>query len=277
MQGNLSQLPVVVYSPESQIRRPGVLLRQMFLDLLAARELAWRLFVRNTSAQYRQSLIVTTFMFVFLTTQQILNIGKTDIPYPAYVMIGTLLWQVFVDSLNSPLRQIITSKSMLAKINFPREALVMAGLYEVIFNLAIRMILLLGVFFWFRITPPSSILLAPLGIVVLMILGTAIGVILSPLGALYDDIGRGLTIVTSLWFFLTPVVYPAPSRWPFSLLAWLNPVTPLIVTTRDWLASGSAANPLAFIVVSVIAFILLLIGWMLFRLAMPHLVERMSA
>ena len=57
-------LPVVVYTPESQLRRPGVLLRSMWRDLKASRELAWRLFVRDTSARYRQSLLGVLWAFV---------------------------------------------------------------------------------------------------------------------------------------------------------------------------------------------------------------------
>ena len=107
-------LPEVTYTPESLLRHPIKLARSMAHDLWASRELAWRLFVRNISAQYRQSLlgylwaflppIFTTLIFVFLNSQKILNIGETGIPYPAYVMMGTLLWQGFVDALNSPIK-----------------------------------------------------------------------------------------------------------------------------------------------------------------------------
>ncbi len=66
----------VVYTPQSQLRNPVALLRSMFSDLMASRELAWRLFVRDISSQYRQSLLgyawaflgplITTLLWVFL-------------------------------------------------------------------------------------------------------------------------------------------------------------------------------------------------------------------
>ncbi len=43
----------VVYTPESLLRHPKQLFQQMWRDLLASRELAWRLMVRDISAQYR--------------------------------------------------------------------------------------------------------------------------------------------------------------------------------------------------------------------------------
>lgn len=69
-------LSVVVYTPASQVRNPGVLLRSMWRDLKDSRELAWRLFVRDISAQYRQSLlgifwafappVITSVIFIIL-------------------------------------------------------------------------------------------------------------------------------------------------------------------------------------------------------------------
>jgi lipopolysaccharide transport system permease protein len=280
-------LQETVYTPASELRRPSALLSSMWRDLFAARELAWRLFVRNISAQYRQSIlgylwaflppIVTTMTFVFLSSQSILNVDKTSIPYPAYVMLGSLLWQVFLDSTNNPLKQTIAAKSMLAKINFPREALVLSGLYEVLFNFAIRLLLLVGVFIWYKIQVSWTLLLTPIGLIGLIALGTAIGMFLSPLGMLYEDVGRGLTIITSLWFFVTPVVYPPPKHWPFSLLSQLNPVSPLLVSTRDWLTGLPGTGLESLVIVGVLSLVMLLTSWLLYRLAMPYLIERMSA
>lgn len=119
------ELPIVVYTPESKLRSPVTMAKEMWKDLLASRELAWRLMVRDINAQYRQSLLgifwaflpplATALVFVILNSRKIINIGETDIPYPAFVMFGTVLWQVFVDSLNAPLKVVTASKPMLSK------------------------------------------------------------------------------------------------------------------------------------------------------------------
>ncbi len=119
------ELPIVVYTPESKLRSPVTMAKEMWKDLLTSRELAWRLMVRDISAQYRQSLLgiywaflpplATALVFVILNSRKIINIGETDTPYPAFVMFGTVLWQVFVDSLNAPLKVVTASKPMLSK------------------------------------------------------------------------------------------------------------------------------------------------------------------
>src|SRR5262249_38339429 len=189
---------ITVYSPESPLRNPSRLLREMFCDLLASMELGWRLFVRDTSAQYRQTILgyvwaiipplVASLPFVFLNSQGVVSMGETAIPYAAYAMIGTIIWQVFVDALSTPLKTVSASKAMLSRINFPREALLLAGLGMVIFNVLIRFVLLLGVFVWFRIMPPPTALLFPLGVAALTMVGFMVGVLLTPLGLLYTDV-----------------------------------------------------------------------------------------
>lgn len=280
-------LPEVVYTPESQLRRPRQLLQSMWHDLFASRELAWRLLVRNISAMYRQTMlgyvwaflppVFTTLTFVFLNSQKIFSVGETDIPYPAYVMIGTLLWQGFADAMNSPLRVINQSKSFLAKINFPREAIILAGIGEVLFNFAIRLILMILVFFWYKISVPVTVFWAPLGILAIMALGLMFGVLLAPLGVLYQDIEKGLPLIAGMWMLLTPVVYPPPTSWPASMLSSLNPVSPLLITTREMITTGHFTQLTGFMVILVLTLVLLFIGWILYRLALPHLIERISA
>ena len=46
------ELSRVVYTPQSQLRHPVLLFQQMWRDLLASRELAWQLMVRDISARY---------------------------------------------------------------------------------------------------------------------------------------------------------------------------------------------------------------------------------
>lgn len=275
-----------MYTPESAIRHPGKLLKEMFRDLFASRELAWRLFVRDFSARYRQSFlgyvwaflppIVGTFTFVLLNQSGILNVGDLSLPYPAYVMIGTLLWQVFADAINSPIKTVTAAKAMLAKINFPREAILVSGMLEVLFNFFIRLVLLAAIFIYYGIVPPATAPLAIAGIFAIFCLGFMIGILLTPIGLLYTDIGQALTMVLSFWMLFTPVVYSPPESGILAGLTLINPVSPLIVTTREWLAIGAAGNPLPAFIVFAVTLILLFAGWLLYRLAMPILVERMG-
>jgi lipopolysaccharide transport system permease protein len=147
--------PVRIYTPEPALQHPSKLLADLFRDINAGRELAWTLFCRDLKALYRQTYLgyvwaflpplVGALTFIFLQSQGITNIQDTGIPYAAFAMMGTLLWQTFVESMSGPLLAITQAKPMLAKINFPREAILMASAYMVGFNFLIRLTLLIGV------------------------------------------------------------------------------------------------------------------------------------
>ena len=281
-------MPRVVYTPESHLRYPAQLIRQMITDLMSSRELAWRLMVRDISAQYRQSFLgiawaiipamVTAAIFTFAKSRGIVSIGATDLPYPAYVVFSTTLWLTFVESLNGPVQAVTRAKQMLAKINFPREALILAKLGEVGFNFGFKLLLIVGLFLWFHIPVGWSVLIAPVALLHLIVLGTAIGTFLAPMGALYQDFSKGLTVVTGLWLLLTPVVYPVPqSGGIMGTIVKLNPVTPLLVTTRELATTGIISDPQGFWIASLIAGVGLILAWLFYRLAMPFVVERMSS
>ncbi|MBV8884339.1 MAG: ABC transporter permease [Chroococcidiopsidaceae cyanobacterium CP_BM_RX_35] len=277
----------VIYTPESQIRHPLKLFRDMKRDLLASRELAWRLLVRDINAQYRQSFLGIAWAFIppiltaagltFAKNTGIINISNTDLPYPAYVMLNMTLWQTFVDALNSPIQGVVESKQMLVRINFPREAIILAKLGQLFFNFAIKLLLIIGLFIWFKISVSWTIILAPVALIHLIILATFIGLMLAPLGGLYIDISKGLLLATGFWFFLTPVIYPVPKSGTLEMLVKLNPVTPLLVTTRELATTGVISDPQSFWIASIFAITGLLVAWIVYRLAMPYVVERMSS
>jgi lipopolysaccharide transport system permease protein len=104
-----------------------------------------------------------------------------------------------------------------------------------------------------------------------------IGFFLVPIGGLYGDVERALGFLLLFWFFVTPVVYPPPEGALFALIDRFNPISPLLIGTKELVTMGVLSDPLRFGVVSGLALVLLFVGWVLFRLSIPILVERMSA
>ncbi len=276
----------VVYTSRSELLHPGRFFLSMFRDLATSWELAWRLFMRGLSARYRQSLLgyvwaflpplATTIPFVFLRSQGLFTTGETAVPYPAYVMISMLFWQVFVDAVQSPLKAVTAAKPMLSKIQFPAEAILVAGLGDVLFSFVIRLLLLVGVFLWYGLTPPATAALVPLVVVALVILGFMLGLLVTPLGILYTDVTPSLAIITTFWLFLTPVVYPVRETGLAGMVSRWNPVSPMVIVGRDWLTVGATNYLPEFTLVFLLSAALLFAGWIVYRIAMPHLIARIG-
>jgi homopolymeric O-antigen transport system permease protein len=282
----MTELSINVYTPASPLRDPRRFVHDMWQDLVASRELAWRLFIRDLSARYRQSVLgyvwvfipplVASLPFVYLNSQGVMKVGSTDIPYAAYAVIGTTIWQAFVDAVNAPLNTVLAARSMLIRINLPREAVLLSALAQVGLGFLARLALVIGVFLWFGLALPPTAALFPFGILSIVLAGFMIGVLLTPIGMLYSDIQQTLPIFTTFLMLLTPVVYPLPESGVAGSVATFNPLTPLIMTTRDWLTLGTTTHAAGFFIVTAITVVLLLFGWITFRVAMPHLIARIG-
>lgn len=283
----MTEPQIIVYTPDSSLATPRIMVREMCHDLASARELAWRLAVRDISAQYRQALLgvlwafilplANTLAWIFLNSTGIITVADTALPYPVYVFTGTMLWAIFMDALNAPLAQVNAARGMLAKLNFPREALIVSGIYQTLFNAAIKILLLLVALLVIGINPGWNLLLFPLGILSLILVGTTLGLLITPVGMLYTDIGRALPLLLQFLMFVTPVVFPMPTMGWAATLFKLNPLTPLILTARDLLTGLTPDYITPFLLVNLASAGLLLCVWGIYRLAMPILIERMSA
>ena len=275
-----------VYTPEPLLRHPVVMLREIAQDVWAGRELAWRLFLRDLRAGYRQTLLgyvwaflpplVAAATFIFLQSQGITRIEVVGISYAAFALIGTLLWQIFVDALVSPSASFGAAKAMLVKINFPREAVLIGGFYMVMFNALIRLVLIAAVVIFWCIPVGPSVAFLPVALFGLVAAGFALGLFITPISSLYGDAARAIPIVAGFWMLLTPVVYPPQIGGIAGWLATWNPISPLIITARECLTAQSLSVLGPFFIVTVGSLLLILVGLIGFRIAMPHLIERMG-
>jgi homopolymeric O-antigen transport system permease protein len=280
-------MKVTIYTPESAMRSPRKMFAGMWQDLVQSRELSWRLAIRDIKGMYRQSFLglfwafllpfANTITWIFLKGSGILHVATTNIPYPVYVLSGTMLWSIFMDSLIAPLTQTTAVKDMLSKINFPREAIIMSGILQTLFNSVIKVAIIIVALIAIKVYPGWSLLLLPFSVIALILVGTVLGLLLTPLGMLYTDVGKFIPLAMQFFIFVTPVLFPIPaSGWVRNVYVY-NPLTPLIMTARGWLTSSPVEFLNGFFLVSLTCIVILFFVWIIYRAAMPILIERMSA
>ena len=277
--------PVTVYSPVSALRDPRRFIREAFSDLRRAWEPAKHLFLKNLRSQHRQSFLgyawlllpplASALVWTGLNYSGIISVGETKVPYPLFVLIGTMFWFAFVDALKCPIMDLKNARDILAKVQVPHEAVIVAGLGTVFFNFLIRASLVAVAFLFYGYMPGVTLFLTPLALLSIVCLGLAIGLWLAPIGLLYDDVNRALDVLLGFGFLITPIVYPVPRTWPLSLIADLNPLVPLISTGRRWLQGFDVAAAPGFFAVSFAAVLALAGAWLFYRVARPHIISRM--
>lgn len=276
---------VTVNSAAAQLRRPRRFLAGAGEDLGRSGAIGWRLFVANLRARHRRAflgylwLVLPTLMmtgiWVFLRSERLVDFGPVGMPYVAYVLSGLLFWQLFVDALNAPLAQLAAGKALVTRSRVPLEALVAAGALEAGLNFAVRLLLFAPILFVYGMSPGWTLALVPFAALPLALLGLALGVAAAPLGLLYGDVDRTIPLVTGVWFFLTPIVYPTPAGG----IVRLNPVTAPLDVARQWLTvgGGDIAAEAGVVALQCVLLLPALAGLLLFlRLARPHLAARLA-
>jgi lipopolysaccharide transport system permease protein len=199
-------------------------------------------------------------------------------PYPFFVLCGMMLWAAFLESMDAPISGVQAEQGLLSKADVPAEAITLSRLGQVVVNFGVKAAIILIAAVAYRVHVPWTLVLAPIGLLLIIALGAAIGLILGPINLLYTDISKALPVVTTFWFFTTPIVFTTPSRgWAAFIMTRLNPVTPLLTSTRD-LAFGNGLTMMrGFEITGFCTICFFAIALIFHRIAMPIVIDRSNA
>ena len=276
---------VKIYFPDAQIKIGFIAgWQEMFIDILKSRELIWRLFLRDFNARYKQSVLgvlwvlimplVVVGVFIYLNKGGIINIGDIDVPYPVFALFGISVWNLFSTGLSSASNSLVQAGSMIVKINFPRVSLVVASTGQAVVEFLVRLGLLVLVFAAFKVIPCWTVIFLPFMLLPLFLLTLGLGFFLSLASGVLRDTPNVIVLVTTFLMFFCPVVYPIPKTGIFAGLNQWNPLAYLITGSRDIVFKGIVSSPGGFILSSVFAILIFLIGWRVFHIAQTKIAER---
>ncbi len=282
----MPQLPVRVITPHDGLDAFKYACTSILRDWSFTRQLAWRMFVRDTKAMFRGSFlgyvwlllpsVANTLVWVFLSGTSVVQIDSGDTPYPLFVFVGTLLWAAFNSALVGGMGVIDEAKGTLAKVNFPHEALVLVALGKSMLNTAATLVALIPFLLLYPVPLRLNMLLFLPGLLATTLCGLSLGLIVVPFTALVSDLSRAIHLALRFLFFLTPVIFPLPASGLGRLVMLCNPATSLVVTTRSWLLGGEQPLITTFAIVSLSSLALLAIGLIAMKVALPHIIERLS-
>jgi lipopolysaccharide transport system permease protein len=241
--------------------------------------------LRDLKARYRQSVLgylwifilplTTSSAFILLNRTNLFSSESSEIPYPFFVMVGTLLWQSFVDGVNGPFRIFKSQLKIFEKSETPPEVILISLANELIFNFLTRYILislLLLPFDKFRLVNSLFALPIALGI---PLLGACLGLLFLPWMCLFKDLEQLITALLMFLFYVTPIVYSVPKLGAIGYLADFNPISIFVNGSRDAIALGDFSSYLQ-VMTLLFGFVLIsCLCWLIFRITIPFLVERM--
>ncbi len=244
-------------------------------DLWKYRELIYFLTWRDIKVRYKQTILgaswaviqpVVNMVVLTIIFGKFANMSTDGIPRPIFTFTALLPWGLFSKALSDAGRSMLSNRSMITKIYFPRLIIPLSSVMSGVVDFGIQFIVLIGMMIYYRFTPTINIWTLPFFLLLSLITALGFGLWLSALNVLYRDVGYILPFLTQLWLLLTPVAYSAsevPEQW--RLIYALNPMAGVVEGFR-WalLGSSSAPGPMLF-VSSAISILLLISGMYYFR------------
>jgi lipopolysaccharide transport system permease protein len=187
--------------------------------------------------------------------------------YPVFLLCGMLPWNAFTIAISTGSQTIVGNANLIRRVNFPREFLPLASVVSSIVNMLLSLGILLGFAVGFRQPLGLPLLTLPLLIALQLILTTGICLLVSALMVYFRDLENIITLVLTVLFFVTPIIYPLSSVGHGGLrgLLQLNPIQWLIGSYQDlwyWNSWPDLHRVLGFAAVSMVA---LALGWFFFR------------
>ncbi len=256
----------------------------MIQGIFRNRELIAQLVKRDFVVRYRQSYLgyvwallpqlVTVGIFGVLSSHRVFDMGDTPVPYVVYALWNVSVWQLFSNCIVSCTSSLSAAGSLVTKVNFSKEALVVASLGMPIFDFLIRLVPISIVFIWYEAVPTPGFILVPLVLCLLVLMAAGVGFYCSLINLVLRDIGNLVSMIMTFGIFSAPILYPPPSAFPFSLVNDLNPISPAIKAMQDLLWRGAVTEPVSLFVVALLSVLFFLSGLKFFQVALPRITER---
>ena len=271
------------YSPNNN-KTFGQIINEITEGFMEGRELASRLFVRDLKASFRKSFLgffwmfipplATTLIWIFLSSQKVVSIQKTPMEYSAYVLCGTIIWSLFAESISKPIQRYQSVMGMMSKLNFPREAIILTSFYDLIYSLMLKLLVLIPILWYLGYPPGFHFLFAIPAILGLLFVSMSLGILICPLGLLYNDIGKLLPMVLPFLMYLSPVIYPIQQNTEYPILKFLNPATPFLENARSFMGGYEFTMYLELFFWLIIGLVSFIIGLIVLKISLPIIVER---
>jgi ABC-2 type transport system permease protein len=230
-----------------------VSVRLRLIELWRARELFVFLVRKEIKVKYKNSVLgflwsmlnpaLTLAVFYILFTYFLPN----HIPFfVIYMFSAMLVWNLFQTALLSGTVTVVVNASIVKKVAFPREILVLASVGAAFMFFFYQSIVMVGFMIAFHHAPAwGDIWLLIPALAAVIVFAAALAVFLSAVNVYLRDTQHLVEVLLVAWFWAIPTVYAFSGRVhqalqrhtiffiPHTRLIWLyfsNPIVPVVMT-----------------------------------------------
>lgn len=218
-------------------------------EILGYRELIRNLVLRDLRARYKGSalgylwtqLAPLGMMLVYVLVFSLLLPG-TIAMFPIFLIVALLPWNFTAEAVTGGARSVLDNAALIKKVYFPREVLPLTAVFSSMVNyllsLPVMLLLMIAVQLLTigRLNFAWTFAYLPVLLIIHTVMLAGMALFLGAVAVFFRDVVHLVGILVSIWFFLTPVIYPLGvfgDGLAARLVRWLNPMASLIEFYRE--------------------------------------------
>jgi len=208
-------------------------------------------------------------LMYYLIFAVVLDVDRGIDNYPAYILIGVLMFRSTMRSISQGPNTLQSGRAMIRAFTFPRASLPISAeirdAFQMFYTVPVVLVMIMAIpehempeFTWFLI--PAIFLLQ-------FFLNLGISLVMSRIGFLLPDVTQLMTFVARLLMYTSGVIIPVDRFLDtpvFREFIQVNPIYHMLTIYREALMDGRVAAPEHWLILAAWAFGLTLVGFLFF-------------
>jgi ABC-type polysaccharide/polyol phosphate export permease len=228
-------------------------------SMSAVRNLLLNLVRRDLTVRYKSTVLGFFWSFIkplamtaifYVIFDRILNLGSQlngrnpqgqPIPFALHLLAGMLAWTFFAGATGEAMNSILANGNLIKKVRLPLPVFPLAAVCSHMVHFVLGLLVLAALLIAWSFPPSLAYLLLPAVVALQFLMVYAVAMALAALNVFFRDVSSIWEVLTTAWFYATPIVYPVfmatskLERTGHGWLKWLylaNPMTPIVLAYR---------------------------------------------
>jgi len=185
---------------------------------------------------YLWSLLRPLMLFgvLYVVFTKVIKVGVGIPHYPAYLLLGLVLWTFFVEATMSGMNAITGRGDMIRKVSVPKYTIVMSTNASAFVNFFFNMIVVVIFMVLGHVAFRPTLLFVPFFIAELVLFSIGVSFLLATLFVKFRDFSHIWEVSLQILFYATPIIYSlaiVPVR--LRKLMSINPLTQIFQDMRS--------------------------------------------
>ena len=223
------------------------------------------------------------FGILYLVFAKFLRFGEEIPHYPVYLLVGTVLWNFFIECTNQGIQSLLIRSDLMRKIAFSKWIIVLSATTTALINLGINLVVVVVFAFLSGVSISFTWVLVPFLILELYFLSFGLALLLGSINVKFRDVQSIWEVLVQALFYAVPIIYPVSMVTLYSEMAakilMLNPIAQIIqdvrfllITDKSVTTWGLISGPIKLIPV-ILVILILIVGAKVFQKKSKYFAE----